>query len=288
MIAPYAAPQTGGQNDTPHIPGDSGGPVHYGNGEIQLAVTDLSVSGFGLDFGHTRIFSNRLNGDFDFGNGYNWLVRDLPQLIEEDDNTVLMLQGTRGAMWFDLIGGKYVGRYGTKFTLVHNDANGTFTLATPNGQTLVFNDFNVANAGLFQSQTTAGGQVLQVTSYAPGTALGIGEVQRSYATGGVSIIESFLYNHAGDDLGSVLLRRKIGSGGWQNVRQVLYAYYGDNDPNGSFGDLKTATVQTFNAGAWQTIENNYYRYWTIDGGGGLWHGLKYVVGGAAYDRMVSA
>lgn len=53
-------------------------------------------------------------------------------------------------------------------------------------------------------------------------------------------------------------------------------------------DLKTATVQTWNAGAWQTIDNNYYRYWTFDGGGGLWHGLKYVLGSTAYDRMVLA
>ncbi|HQU42472.1 MAG TPA: hypothetical protein PK867_06650, partial [Pirellulales bacterium] len=260
----------------------------YGNGEIQLATTDLSVSGFGLDFGHTRIFSNRLNGDFDFGNGYNWLVRDLPQLIEEDATTVLMLQGTRGAMWFDLVGGSYVGRYGTKFTLTHNESAGTFTLAAPNGQTIVFNDFNSANPGLFQSQTTAGGQILQVASYAPGTPLGIGEVQRSYTSGGTTTVESFLYSSTGDNLAGVLLRRQVAGGAWQNVRQVLYAYYGDGDPNGSFGDLQSATVQTWNAGAWQTINNYYYRDWTVDGGGGLWHGLKYVLSSASYDRMVAA
>ncbi|HQU41528.1 MAG TPA: glycosyltransferase, partial [Pirellulales bacterium] len=44
--APYPAPKTAPQHDTPHIDGTSGGPVQYGNGEIQLATTDLSVSGF--------------------------------------------------------------------------------------------------------------------------------------------------------------------------------------------------------------------------------------------------
>ncbi|HQU44211.1 MAG TPA: hypothetical protein PK867_15430, partial [Pirellulales bacterium] len=186
------------------------------------------------------------------------------------------------------VGGAYAGRYGTKFTLTHNESAGTFALAAPNGQTIVFNDFNSANPGLFQSQATAGGQILQVTSYAPGTPLGIGEVQRSYTSGGTTTIESFLYSLTGDNLAGVLLRRQVGGGAWQNVRQVLYAYYGDGDPNGSFGDLKSATVQTFNAGAWQTINNHYYRYWTVDGGGALWHGLKYVLNSASYDRMVAA
>lgn len=73
-----AAPTTSVPNGPEHIPPDSEGPVRYGNGEITLAVTDLSAPGFGLDFTHTRIFSNRLADDTDFGNGYNWLIRDLP------------------------------------------------------------------------------------------------------------------------------------------------------------------------------------------------------------------
>ncbi|OYV82860.1 MAG: hypothetical protein B7Z73_16730, partial [Planctomycetia bacterium 21-64-5] len=74
------APNTSLPSSPMEIPKDSEAPVQYGNGEITLAVTDLSAGGFGQEFTHTRIFSNRLGGDEDFGNGYNWLIRDLPLL----------------------------------------------------------------------------------------------------------------------------------------------------------------------------------------------------------------
>ncbi|HEX7375607.1 MAG TPA: hypothetical protein VF278_00770 [Pirellulales bacterium] len=86
--------------------------MRYGNGEITLAVTDLSALGFGLDFTHTRIFSNRLADDTDFGNGYNWLIRDLPHLVEIGADTVMVVRGTRSTNWFDLINGVYVARFG--------------------------------------------------------------------------------------------------------------------------------------------------------------------------------
>ncbi|HUY90331.1 MAG TPA: RHS repeat-associated core domain-containing protein [Pirellulales bacterium] len=284
-----AAPLTAQPCDVQHISGDSGRPVRYFNGEIQLATTDLSASGFGLDFGQTRIFSNRLGGDVDYGNGYNWLVRQLPQLVEQAAGTIMVLRGTRSALWFDLVGDAYVGRYGTKFTLAHDAMAGTFALAAPNGEITLFNDFDSgATAGLYKSQSTAGGQLIQVTSYAPSTALGIGEVQRSYTTGGVTTVESFLYNFTGFDLASVTLRRQVGGGAWQNIRRAVYAYYGVGAAHGLAGDLQSATVQTWDGSAWQTIDNHYYRYWTTTGGGALAHCLKYVVNSAAYERMVAA
>ncbi|HUY36901.1 MAG TPA: hypothetical protein VMV69_29550, partial [Pirellulales bacterium] len=269
-----------------HIDPDSMGPVRYGNGEIRLAVTDLSAAGFGEEFGHTRIFSNRLGVDIDYGNGYNWLVRQLPTAVAQGANAIMVVRGTRSALWFDLLGGVYVGRYGGKFTLSHN--GGFFYLAAPNGQITVFNDFTSASPGLLNSQTTAGGQTIQVASYAPGTALGIGEVQRGYSSGGVTTVESFLYSFTGYDLAGVLLRRNVAGGAWQNVRQALYAYYASGDPNGLAGDLQSATVQSWNGTGWETIDNHYYRSWTTTGGGALAHCLKYVLGGAAYGRMVAA
>lgn len=287
-MAPTPSPLSSVPNSPQHIPGDSDRPVRYGNGEITLATTDLSAAGFGQEFGHTRIFSNRLGGDWDYGNGYNWLVRQLPKLLQLGANTVMVVRGTRSTDWFDLVNGVYVGRYGTKNTLAHDSVTGVFNFAAPNGQLTVFNDFSSANPGLLKSQSTAGGQTIVVASYAPSTALGIGEVQRSYTSGGVTTIESFLYSFSGIDLAGVLFRRQGGGGAWQNVRQVVYAYYGSGDPNGSTGDLQSAAVQTWNGSAWQTIDNHYYRYWTTTGSGALPHCLKYVVNSAAYDRMLAA
>lgn len=287
-MAPIAAPLTSQTDSCQHIGGESGSPVRYFNGEIQLAMTDLSASGFGAEFGQTRIFSNRLGGDVDYGNGYNWLVRQLPQLVQQGVDTILVLRGTRSALWFDLRSGVYIGRYGTKYTLTHDTGTGAFKLAAPNGAITVFNDFSSANPGLFKSQSTAGGQAIQVTTYAPSTLLGIGEVQRSYTSGGVTTLESFLYSFTGVDVASVTLRRQVGGGAWQNIRQAVYAYYGSGDSHGLAGDLQSATVQTWDGSAWQTIDNYYYRYWTTNGSGALMHCLKYVVNSASYERMVSA
>ncbi|MGH7140444.1 MAG: hypothetical protein ACREHD_32315, partial [Pirellulales bacterium] len=289
---PTGAPTTSLPSQPEHIPGDSDEPVRYGNGEITLAVTDLSAGGFGQDFGHTRIFSNRLGGDVDYGNGYNWLIRDLPHLEELGADTVMVVRGTRSTDWFDLVNGVYVGRYGTKNTLSHDPTSGSFSFAVPNGQVTVFNDFGSPYPGLLRSQSTAGGQAINVVSYAPGTALGIGEVQRTVAPtvpGGESTIESFLYGFSGFDITSILWRRSTDGGAtWSGVRQVLYAYYGALSANGSAGDLESATVQTWDGTAWQTIDNYYYRYWTYSGGGALLHCLKYVLGSASYDRMTAA
>ncbi|HUY92555.1 MAG TPA: hypothetical protein VMV10_27700 [Pirellulales bacterium] len=287
-MEPNNAPLTSVPNSPMHPDPDSERPVRYLNGEIRLAVTDLSSAGFGADFGQTRIFSNRLGGDYDAGNGYNWLVRQLPRAYQQGTAAVMILRGTRSALWFDLVSGVYVGRYGTKFTLTHDAVAGVFNLAAPNGELTVLNDFAAANPGMFSKRLTAGGQTIQVTSYAPSTTLGIGEVQRSYATGGVTTVESYLYSFTGIDLAGVLLRRQVGGSAWQNVRQVVYAYYGSGDPNGLAGDLQSATVQTWDGSAWQTIDNYYYRYWTTTSGGGLLHCLKYVVNSAAYARMLAA
>ncbi|HVA45187.1 MAG TPA: RHS repeat-associated core domain-containing protein [Pirellulales bacterium] len=289
-MTPTPSPLTSVPNSPMHIPTYSDRPVRYGNGEITLANTDLTASGFGQEFGHTRIFSNRLGGDWDYGNGYNWLVRQLPKLMQLGASTIMVVRGTRSTDWFDMINGVYVGRFGTKNTLTHDATAGVFNFAAPNGQLTIFNDFNAGspNPGLLKSQSVAGGQAIVVTSYAPATTLGIGEVQRSYTSGGVTTIESFLYSFTGVDLAGVLFRRQVGGGAWQNVRQALYAYYGSGDPNGLPGDLQSATVQTWNGTAWQTIDDHYYRYWTTTGGGALPHCLKYVVNSAAYDRMLAA
>lgn len=72
----------------------------------------------------------------------------------------MVLRGTRSALWFDLVGDAYVGRFGTKYALTHDAMAGTFRLTAPNGRITLLNDFAGDNPGLFKSQITAGGQVL--------------------------------------------------------------------------------------------------------------------------------
>ncbi len=104
----------------------SASPVRYFNGEVQLAVADLAAGGFGRAWGHERVYSNRLSGDHDFGNGFNWLVRQWAYLSEDAAGAISVVRGTRQAVWFDLVDADYVARYGAKHTLTHDTGAGVF------------------------------------------------------------------------------------------------------------------------------------------------------------------
>ncbi|OYV85990.1 MAG: hypothetical protein B7Z73_12545 [Planctomycetia bacterium 21-64-5] len=248
--------------------------------------------GYGDAWGHTRIYSNRLSSDYDFGNGYNWLVRQWAYLVQQG-TTIVVMRGTRSSLWFDLVGGVYVPRYADKHTLTHSGS--VFTLAAPNGTTTNFHDFTQTTypKGSFASQTTSGGQVIQVTQY---HGQQIGEIQRSNTSGGNTTVESFLYTYSGGDFQTVLLRRQVNGGAWTNVSQASYAYYASGDENGSPGDLKTVTTQNWTNGAWQTTGTSYYRYWggassSSSSSGGPFaaaHLLKFALNPDAYSKLAAA
>src|ERR1043165_7071426 len=65
----------------PVAPQVSGGPVRYASGEIVLSALDLKAKGFGFPWGHTRSFSNLLRVNTNFGNGYNWQVKEWTYLL---------------------------------------------------------------------------------------------------------------------------------------------------------------------------------------------------------------
>jgi len=268
--------------------GCSSAPVRYFNGEVQLAVTDIEVGGFGKLWQHRRVYSNQLSSSGDFGNGYNWLVEQWPYLIEYGDGSITVVRGSRQTLWFDLIGGTYVGRYGAKSTLTHDTHNHLFVLALPTGEQWTFQDFDQATnpAGLFWSQQTVGGQVTQVASY---TAAGrIAEIQRSTTLGGVTTTESFLYAYNGDgQAASLTLRSQVEGGAWNPIRNVVYEYYSGGESYGSQGDLKRARTQAPQNGGWADIQIYYYRYYLSSDPNGFVHGLKYVVNPNTYATMTA-
>lgn len=112
-------------------------PVRMANGELQVRIKDVGSDGFGIPWGHTRIYSNRLSNSFNFGNGANWLVHEWPRLVlfksattslaldqdgEKSQKTgcsFAFLRGTRNTVWFDqhkTSAGtlKWLARYGAK------------------------------------------------------------------------------------------------------------------------------------------------------------------------------
>ncbi|MCE9554500.1 MAG: hypothetical protein K8T91_14160 [Planctomycetes bacterium] len=113
--------------DIPLMEDSDFAPVRYFNGELQLRVKDIGSNGFGVPWGHTRIYSNQLSFSADVGNGTNWLIHEQPYLKQETfdaccmpeptiraldkkspviprpatGQTIVMVRGTRNSLWFD-------------------------------------------------------------------------------------------------------------------------------------------------------------------------------------------
>jgi RHS repeat-associated protein len=238
-------------NDAPYWPKmdvdlmeDSDGvPVRYFNGELQLRRKDLGSDGFGIPWGHTRIYSNRLSNSFDFGNGFNWLVHEWPRLVRLKSNpkelekispwmlppkpheptgcTIVVLRGTRNALWFDQYKDpqdpakfKWLPRFGAKHTLTHDDTKDMiFTLATPNGQFWDFYDF-----------TPASGQSLQNLSKAERDKRSPGCLKLHFSSGG----QEFHFEYKGCKLQSATREYRQNSAPNEYAHETFeYKYYDD-------------------------------------------------------------
>ena len=269
----------------------STGPVRYLNGDIAMAVDDLSSQGFGSPWGHRRSYSNQIPYNYDFGNGYNWLVENWPYLVQKDANTIAVIYQSQKAFWFTWDGSTYVAQHGAQQTLVHDQANNVFIMTDPDGQVWQFQDFDQYQypEGLFKQATSPGGIVTAVTQY---SGVQIGEVQRSYQENGHTLVESYLYTYIAngeniDRLESVTLRRKTDDGPWDDLRRVRYTYYASNQPFGSPGDLETAVRQVLVGTTWVDADTSYYRYYQAGDANGFEHGLKFILEPDAFAELAA-
>ena len=259
-------------------------PIRYVNGEIRMVVRDLFSGGFGLPWGHLRSYTNQLAESHDFGNGYNWLVKTWPYLVEDGETAMAAVFDAMQAFWFDEgEGGADTARYGAKQTLAYNSGEDVFELTFPDGHVWEFYDpLDVDHPGLFKKVTTPGGLVTEVTSYSGGR---ITEVRRTSE----SDVESYVYSYSSGRLASVLLRRSSNGGtSWTELRKAEYTYHDGSDNYGSEGDLKTVTHSSKSGANWLTGDRYYYRYYKAGDNDGMAHGLKYVVEPQGYAEMVAA
>ena len=107
-----------GSGSGPGCPTCSAAPIRYATGEIVLNVSDLETGGFGIPWGQTRSYANRLSNSYNFGNGYNWLVAEWTYLsIQPDPGTVAVMGIPTQTLWFDQVGNDYVPRFSVRQTL---------------------------------------------------------------------------------------------------------------------------------------------------------------------------
>jgi GT2 family glycosyltransferase len=76
-------------------------PIRYFNGQIRLSATDIESDGFGVSWEHSRVYCNLLSENADVGQGYNWLVPRWAYLVQQSDDSIVVVRGTQGSLWFD-------------------------------------------------------------------------------------------------------------------------------------------------------------------------------------------
>jgi hypothetical protein len=108
--------------------GESNKPIRYNNGEIQMVVDDLTSSGFGFTWGHTRIYNNKLAKNFSFDNGFNWMVHQWAYLVDVngDLSEIQVAISPRKTYNFIVSNGTYLAQHGALQTLTHDANNNVF------------------------------------------------------------------------------------------------------------------------------------------------------------------
>ncbi len=139
----------------------SGNPVRYASGELLYSETDLISSGYGVPWGHTRRFLNRLSVPETLGNGYNWQIEQWPYLIIDFEGNVTIMG--QHPVFFDKIGTAFTPRFAiTHDTLTYDSAAETYTHTAKDGTVTEFN----AVTRMFTRRTAPGGSVIEVKAVA--------------------------------------------------------------------------------------------------------------------------
>ncbi len=287
------------------LPVLSSAPVRYGTGEFAYWVSDLSVKGYGVPWGHTRSFRPRLTHSETIGQGYNWQVKEWPFLVQGPSGlagteiTEVVIQGeSDSSYWFDKVDGEWVPRFNVKSTLEHDTVNDVYRLTDLKGNITEFDDFT----GMFSRRISAAGNTITVTGMSNNGA-NFTTVEREYTEDSVTTTEKFEYAYQDEGdllLSSVTLSRKVGAGSWQNISRALYTYYSANEPYGLEEDLKTAITEQWDGSTWQNTGTNYYRYYktltgesssssssSSSGGQDFAHQLKYILNKEAYNKLAA-
>ena len=260
-------------------------PVRYANGEIRLAAQDLASEAFGVPWGHTRSYSNRVTDLTEGVNGNGWFVKECPHLVQPDSQTVCVIGAIDEALWFTKPDAAWQPEFYVQDTLVEDATHSQFVLQDTLGRVTKFHDFSSgipqAQRGQFKSFTDAAGHEW-AAHYDQTTGL-LEYFEQSDGTHATRY--AYAYYGAGHDnagrLESVTLRVDTVA-----TRRVLYDYYRAGELEGSLNDLKLVTVQqAAGGGAWIRVSRTHYRYWKTNQVPGLAHGLKYVVGPQGYALM---
>lgn len=258
-------------------------PIRYANGELLSAgASDLSSSGFGLPWGHTRSYGNLAAGVISGVNGNGWMVKQMPSLVFEG-TTVGRFGRGGGTLWFQPFGTGFTGMFNIKASLSFDSANDRFQTVEADGTQMLF--FGYGTPGLL-------GKLVGVI--APGgnySSANYDSSQRleNFAMGSGSVTAVYHYDYYTAGVHSDRLQAVTYRVNGVDVRRCSYEYYDGSDSNGNLNDLKCAIVEQYDGtSGWGSVAHTYYRYHMVGSSYGSHGQLKFVLGPDGYARMVAA
>ena len=283
----------------------TGNPVAYFDGSIIYTQDDIPYANGITWFGHKRSYRNQSTGTYEGPNGSNWAVLQTPYIttrIDGGQSYYVVSLGPNRTFWFKDDGSpRFNEQHGS---LEHDTTNNVFVLTLDSGLNApgsrssvtqyVFYDFEaiVGERGIFKSYTDPGGNTIEAVGYADGQITGI---KLTRANGGVEKLDYTYFTSGSYDrrLQYVTYSRRTSAGPpevYSDISRAEYEYYDGSTDDGMLNDLKAVTLELWNGSAWVGNKKTHYRYWkdgqTDFATYGFAHGLKYVLGPAAYQRMV--
>lgn len=258
--------------------------MRHADGATLVGESDLDGGGFGIGWGHTRFYGNLLSSNVGGWNGNSVMVREAEWLSFVTPTTVCVVRDMNSSLWFDLVGGTWVPRYGVHATLTQPSSSSSSSSSSGSDPYVLFEEeggtrkYFGADGLLTRIVAPGGAQAL--LDYAGGRLTGFSVTQ-----GGDSAQYAYSYNT--DGLLAAVVRRTVAGGVTKDVRKALYTYYGAADSRGNAGDLASVQILMIcpESGFEMNVSHSGYRYYVPGDTGGFVHGLKYVIGPAAWERM---
>jgi len=264
--------------------------VNYATGALSLVQSDLTSSGFGVPWGHTRSYSNRNSNNAAGLNGSSWMIRQLRYLTFQGDagdgqpQKICVVTGPQTSLWFEFDDDAYRNVYAGQSALTWDAVLKEYTVAAPSGESWIFADHTVSDvAGKLVRVIDPARQIASLDYDEAGLL-----TRFSQSVGGRSATYGYKYVSLAVDATRIAAVTFQLDG--KNVRRVVFTYYISTEARGNLGDLSLADVQEWDAGtgAWSSLRKSHYRYYRTGDANGFEHGLKYAIQPAAYEQMRAA
>ena len=239
-----------------------------------MSVNDIDIREGAVHFAHTRKYDNLKQYAMNGPNGFGWECMQLPKTefhagyyyrttFAGDDTVNFNLQPDST--------GVYRAEAGFPDTMRIDTTNKTFVITRSDLTVWTFsnNPNGTVPQGLPVTVVKTDGSATKYV-YSNGKLVKI----QAYLTSAPSdILAELVYSYDSNGRVAQILRNAKANNSLQAEKRVAYTYHTGSDSFGNSGDLKTATTEVYQNGAWGGAATYYYRYYKGESKGKV-HALK--------------